>query len=129
MSISAGYESKGRRAYSASASGAAASKSGRRASANSSRDRPFNAAMACTSGPSRAYVRRKKPRAEASEVTVRVEFAGVDRTLSAAAKVLADEEAWARRIHENPSLIRSLAREAREEHRRGETRAVNELIG
>ena len=39
------------------------------------------------------------------------------------------EEAWARSFRENPSVLRSLAREAQEEHRRGETRPLDELIG
>jgi len=42
---------------------------------------------------------------------------------------LDDEEAWARSFRENPSALRSLAREAQVEHRRGETRPLDELIG
>jgi hypothetical protein len=42
---------------------------------------------------------------------------------------LDDDEAWSRRFRENPSVLRSLAREALEEHRRGETRPLDELIG
>jgi hypothetical protein len=42
---------------------------------------------------------------------------------------LEDEEAWARKFREKPELLRSLAREAIEEHRRGETRPLNDLIG
>ena len=44
-------------------------------------------------------------------------------------ETLDDEEAWARRFREHPSALRSLAREALEEHRRGETRPLDELIG
>ena len=44
-------------------------------------------------------------------------------------ETLDDEEAWARRFREDPSLLRSLALEAVEEHRRGETRPLDELIG
>ena len=42
---------------------------------------------------------------------------------------LDDEETWARKFHERPDLLRSLAREAREEHRRGDTRPLDETIG
>jgi hypothetical protein len=42
---------------------------------------------------------------------------------------LDDEEAWARCFPENPAVLRSLASEALEEHRRGETRHLDELIG
>ncbi len=35
---------------------------------------------------------------------------------------LDDEETWARQPRERPDLLRSLAREAVEEHRRGDTR-------
>ena len=42
---------------------------------------------------------------------------------------LDDEEAWARRFRESPSVLRSLAHEALEEHRRGETRPLDELLG
>ncbi|MFN0172303.1 MAG: hypothetical protein ACKV22_38360 [Bryobacteraceae bacterium] len=41
---------------------------------------------------------------------------------------LDDEEAWARSFRENPEVLRSLAREATEEHRRGETHSLEELI-
>ena len=44
-------------------------------------------------------------------------------------ETLDDEEAWARRFRDNPSVLRSLAGEALEEHRRGETRPLDELIG
>jgi hypothetical protein len=39
-----------------------------------------------------------------------------------------DEEAWARSFSERPGLLQSMAREALEEHRRGETRPLDELI-
>ena len=42
---------------------------------------------------------------------------------------LDDEEAWARSFRENPSTLRSLAFEALEEHHRGETQPLDELIG
>jgi hypothetical protein len=44
-------------------------------------------------------------------------------------ETLDDEEAWARRFRDKPAALRSLAREALEEHRRGETRPLDELIG
>ena len=44
-------------------------------------------------------------------------------------ETLDDEEAWARNFRERPALLRSLAREALEEHRLGETRPLDELIG
>ena len=52
-----------------------------------------------------------------------------DAIASQIIETLEDEEAWARRFRENPALLRSLAREALEEHRRGETRPLDELIG
>lgn len=42
---------------------------------------------------------------------------------------LEDEEAWARRFRDNPAALRSLAREAADEHQRGETRPLDGLIG
>jgi|GEM_PF-407161 hypothetical protein len=42
---------------------------------------------------------------------------------------LDDEEAWSRQFRNNPEVLRSLAQEALEEHRRGETRPLDELIG
>lgn len=44
-------------------------------------------------------------------------------------ETLDDEEAWARNFRERPKLLQSLAREALEEHKRGETRPLDELIG
>jgi len=42
---------------------------------------------------------------------------------------LDDEEAWTRSFLEKPEVLRSLARDALEEHRRGETRPMDELLG
>ena len=42
---------------------------------------------------------------------------------------LDDEETWARKLREKPDLLRSLAREAIEEHRRGDTRPLDESTG
>jgi hypothetical protein len=39
-------------------------------------------------------------------------------------ETLDEEEAWGRNFREKPALLRSLAREALEEHRRGETRPL-----
>ena len=52
-----------------------------------------------------------------------------DAIASQILETLEDEETWARKFREKPELLRSLAREAIEEHRRGETRPLNELIG
>jgi len=52
-----------------------------------------------------------------------------DAIASQIMETLDDEEAWARCFHEKPAVLRSLAREALEEHRRGETRPLDELIG
>jgi hypothetical protein len=52
-----------------------------------------------------------------------------DALASQIIETLDDDEAWSRRFRENPSLLRSLAHAAIEEHRRGETRPLNELIG
>jgi hypothetical protein len=40
---------------------------------------------------------------------------------------LDDDETWARKFRENPEALRSLAQEALDEHRRGETRPLDEL--
>jgi hypothetical protein len=40
---------------------------------------------------------------------------------------LADEEGWSRRFGETPDLLKALADEALAEHRRGETRPLEEL--
>jgi hypothetical protein len=47
-----------------------------------------------------------------------------DAIASQIMETLDDEEAWARSFRERPALLRSLAREALEEHRRGETRPL-----
>ncbi len=52
-----------------------------------------------------------------------------DAIASQILETLEDEESWARKFREKPELLRSLARAAIEEHRRGETRPLNELIG
>ena len=44
-------------------------------------------------------------------------------------ETLDDEEAWSRQFRDNPEVLRSLAQEALEEHRRGETHPLDELIG
>jgi hypothetical protein len=52
-----------------------------------------------------------------------------DAIASQIIETLDDEDAWARSFRERPEVLRSLAREALEEHRRGETRPLDELIG
>jgi len=42
---------------------------------------------------------------------------------------LDDEETWTRKLREQPELLRSLAREAVEEHRRGDSRPLDETTG
>jgi len=42
---------------------------------------------------------------------------------------LDDEEAWECSFREKPEALRALAREALEEHRRGETRLLDEFLG
>jgi len=44
-------------------------------------------------------------------------------------ETLDDDEAWDLRFRERPELLRKLAQEAEDEHRRGETRPLDELIG
>jgi hypothetical protein len=51
-----------------------------------------------------------------------------DAIASQIIETLDDEEAWERRFHDSPHVLRSLAQEALEEHRRGETRPLDELI-
>ena len=51
-----------------------------------------------------------------------------DAIASQIIETLDDEEAWARRFRNHPELLRSLAREALEEHRRGETRRLDGLL-
>jgi hypothetical protein len=52
-----------------------------------------------------------------------------DAVASQILQTLDDEEAWARRFREKPEVLRSLAQEALEEHRRGQTRPLDKLIG
>jgi hypothetical protein len=52
-----------------------------------------------------------------------------DAIASQIIETLDDEEAWARSFREKPAVLRSMAREALEEHQRGETRLLDELIG
>jgi hypothetical protein len=52
-----------------------------------------------------------------------------DAIASQIMETLDDEEAWARSFREKPVPLRSLAREALDEHRRRETRPLDELIG
>jgi hypothetical protein len=52
-----------------------------------------------------------------------------DAIASQIMETLDDEEAWRRTFRDRPELLRSLACEALEEHRRGETRLLDELIG
>jgi hypothetical protein len=52
-----------------------------------------------------------------------------DAIASQIIETLDNEEAWARRFRDKPAALQSLAREALDEHRRGETRPLDELIG
>jgi hypothetical protein len=52
-----------------------------------------------------------------------------DAIASQIMETLDDEEAWTRSFRERPALLRALAQEALEEHQRGETRPLDELIG
>jgi hypothetical protein len=52
-----------------------------------------------------------------------------DAIASQILETLDDEDAWARSFHEKPEVLRSMAREALEERRRGETRPLDELLG
>jgi hypothetical protein len=52
-----------------------------------------------------------------------------DAIASQIMETLDDEEAWTRSFREKPAVLRSLAREALEGHRRGETRPLDELVG
>jgi hypothetical protein len=52
-----------------------------------------------------------------------------DAIASQIMETLDDEEAWTRSFREKPAVLRSLAREALQEHRRGETRPLAELVG
>jgi hypothetical protein len=52
-----------------------------------------------------------------------------DAVASQILETLDDEEAWARSFRENPEKLRLLAQEALDEHRRGETRPLDETLG
>jgi 3'-phosphoadenosine 5'-phosphosulfate sulfotransferase (PAPS reductase)/FAD synthetase len=52
-----------------------------------------------------------------------------DAIASQIIETLDDEAAWARSFSKDQAAIRSLAREALDEHRRGETRPLDELLG
>lgn len=52
-----------------------------------------------------------------------------DAIASQILETLNDEEGWASRFRRIPPALRDLASEALEEHRRGETRPLDELIG
>jgi hypothetical protein len=52
-----------------------------------------------------------------------------DAMASQILETLDDEEVWSRQFRDNPEVLNSLAQEALEEHRRGETRPLDELIG
>jgi hypothetical protein len=52
-----------------------------------------------------------------------------DAMASQILETLDDEEVWSRQFNNNPEVLRSLAQEALKEHRRGETRPLDELIG
>jgi hypothetical protein len=51
-----------------------------------------------------------------------------DAIASQIIETLDDEDAWARSFAEQSAKLRSLAHEALEEHRRGDTRPLDELI-
>ena len=51
-----------------------------------------------------------------------------DAIASQIIETLDDEKAWSDRLGSIPSSLREMAREAGEEHRRGETRPLDELI-
>jgi len=62
----------------------------------------------------------------------RVESLSQEKQDAIAAQIidtLDDEEAWSRSFRDNPSALKTMVREALEEHRRGETRPLDELIG
>ena len=61
------------------------------------------------------------------EALSRVESLSKDEQDAIASQIietLDDEEAWSRSLRDKPAVLRSLAREALEEHRRGETRPL-----
>ena len=52
-----------------------------------------------------------------------------DAIASQILETLDDEEGWERSFRENRDRLRALGKEALEEHRRGETRPLEELLG
>jgi hypothetical protein len=50
-----------------------------------------------------------------------------DAIASQILQTLDDEEAWTRSFRQKPEVLSSLAKEALDEHRRGETRPLDEL--
>ncbi len=52
-----------------------------------------------------------------------------DALASQIIETLDDEEAWTRQFREKPDVLSSLAQEAIDEHRRGETRPLDEFLG
>ena len=52
-----------------------------------------------------------------------------DAIASQIIETLDDEQAWTQSFRADPEKLRRLAREALEEHRKGETRPLDELIG
>jgi hypothetical protein len=52
-----------------------------------------------------------------------------DAIASQILETLEDEESWDRHFEANRERFLALAEEAREEHRRGETRPIEELLG
>lgn len=51
-----------------------------------------------------------------------------DAVASQILETLDDEEAWASSFRENPEKLRAMAQKAIEEHRRGETRLLDEIL-
>ncbi len=51
-----------------------------------------------------------------------------DAIASQIMETLDDEEGWGERLRLGKTLLRSLANEAEDEHRRGETRPLDELV-
>jgi len=66
------------------------------------------------------------------EALRRLESLPVEEQDAIAAQIiesLDDEAAWDRQFQKKPEELRSLSREAEDEHKRGETRPLDELIG
>ena len=51
-----------------------------------------------------------------------------DAIASQIIETLDDEEGWSRSFRDRPDVLQSLAQEALEEHRRGETRPLSECL-